>query len=316
MAARNPRKRYLIITTPRSGSNLLVRMLLSQQPRVSHTQYTITLDAIELKRTFSDVDFNSLDDATRRAAHDKLAAMATQLERNFDDAEAADKIGTDKEHAIFINQPEWYYSCHQPNWTIMNGAATTEGAPVPVVPRNATIFTDALLESVTPIFLIRHPALSIPSYGRIGTNTEKLTQCALSHTRTLYEWYKANTSREPIILDASDFMAYPYVLQSLAEFMGLDPDKVIYEWPAATDEERAEQRHVEKVMMVSLSGSTAVLREKIAVGDLDDMAKKWIEEFGEEKGRRIERLVRSEMGEYEYLWSKRYIPDKKVETVS
>ena len=104
-------------------------------------------------------------------------------------------------------------------------------------PLNLTFLPDEFLKTWNPTFLIRHPAMMIPSLYRtcLGnfemngfkrTKKEPLpTELTTKWIRTLYDFYAAHfaeSSLWPIVLDADDRLA-PGALKALRRPLDADP---------------------------------------------------------------------------------------------
>lgn len=59
-------------------------------------------------------------------------------------------------------------------------------------------------------------------------------------------------------------------------------------------------------MLSTISASSGIITGKTWINlDIDTGAKKWKEEFGEQEGENVERLVRAAMPDYEFMKAKR-----------
>ena len=134
----------------------------------------------------------------------------------------------------------------------------------------------------------------------------------LHWSRMIYDWFstqKASLEAHPwpIVLDEDDFIADAKLVREYSKFVGLDESKLKFEWEAVSEEALRNMPRSMKIMGSALLASAGVLkarnpREII----IEDEAKKWRQEFGEERGAALERCVRAAMPDYEYLWSRRF----------
>lgn len=235
---------------------------------------------------------------------------------------AQDKIGFAKEHATFALRPQLKYqsnTLHRPYLPptrpplLLDGKSASSTSPL--------FLPDEFLSGTNLIFLIRHPALMIPSYLRViseGIESISMADATLRWSRMVYDWYcqradeagRLEADPFPIIIDAADFMTDPSILRKLCTLTGLDPEKVAYNWPAATEEQKAGWLPVSVKMERTLHDSEGLVREKVVKEvDLEGEVEKWKGEFGEETAEKMERIVRGEMVHYEYLRGKRLLPD-------
>ncbi|EFE43823.1 hypothetical protein TRV_01397 [Trichophyton verrucosum HKI 0517] len=302
MKAHNPRRFYLI-TYPRTGSNLLVRMLgLDNQPDfVSGDDRGgyIFLPTIKLMTDLG-LRSKSMADWTPN----EIQQVQQSYQECFDEfqeyLEAASlqrRSVIIKEHVHFLVKPtalsELVFGAnntpHDIPWTLQ--IPESYGLEPKQSFLNQTVLPDEFLKTWSPAFLIRHPALAFPSLYRAlweletPANDEEADSLGehcmtLRWTRALYDWYSRNlTATEsyidgritwPIILDADDIMTDPDVVVRFAEIM--------------------------------VQGKTA------GSIDIETEAKKWCLEFGYRAGKRIERLVREAMPDYKFLKSRRLTP--------
>lgn len=186
---------------------------------------------------------------------------------------------------------------------------------------NQTVFPDKWLMSWRPTILIRHPALVFPSLYRTSVDTEgkeaasrdprQASEMTWRWSRNLYDFYRQKYEQEPsvedgpqwpIILDADDLINDPGVVTQYCRIVGLDPDKLKYEWSAASQGDLTKMNPVKRRMLSTLSESTGIVKGKTSAGlDIKEEAKKWKLEFGNQEGQRIETCVRAAMPDYEYL---------------
>lgn len=188
---------------------------------------------------------------------------------------------------------------------------------------NPTVFPSALLESWTPIFLIRHPVLVFPSYcralirlfgGPIPDNDAARARfwdraegaMSFFETRELYDWYTDHydaygEENNAILLDSNDVILHPNIALKVAEATGLDKSKVQQTWSLKENMDPLQQAFLQ-----TLQNSTGIQKDK-ALQHIDSVkeAEKWKVEFGEAGGALIARCVEAAMPDYEYLRTKR-----------
>ncbi|KAL0577223.1 hypothetical protein V5O48_004764 [Marasmius crinis-equi] len=184
---------------------------------------------------------------------------------------------------------------------------TTE-VPIP----NPTFLPDRFLLTLTPIFTIRHPALVLPSYLKAVSaeaspvesafGEEFPTAVSYKNQIQIFDFYKAlNGGEAPVVVDGERLVKNTQaVMKSVCEKLGLDEKNVKYEW---------ESKDVPKFpkTIEAFTGkakrSTGVIQDGMydKPVDIDEHAKKWKEEWGEDVAKRMEELVRGAMKDYEYL---------------
>jgi len=196
---------------------------------------------------------------------------------------------------------------------------------------NLTVFPDEFLHTITPTFLIRHPAVMIPSNFRAARDQAKLVafrrpdstaggpsiiETTMRWNRALFDFYTdyfASIGRPaPMVLDADDIMTSGSTLMpKYARAVGLDPAKIRFAWDKGTGDD-GKLIPIERRMLSTLLDSSAVDKSKIAGQDLDIDAEavKWRDEFGEEGGRKLEGWVRDAMPHYLHMRAKTMLPDE------
>lgn len=196
-------------------------------------------------------------------------------------------------------------------------------------PTNPTLLPDRFLHSVSPIFLIRHPARFIRSYYRAcaachkGNGVRDLhdgfsINATLRWLRLLYDWYAhgndatiANGHEEsgrkspwPIVIESDDYLHEPQILHKLCAAAGLDPKHVRYQWDVTPVAERAKPNgRVDDIFHGALHDSSGLKVPETRDCDIDLGEERWklVEEFGEEVGATLADYVDSAMEDYWYL---------------
>ncbi|RMY76058.1 hypothetical protein D0863_02176 [Hortaea werneckii] len=189
-------------------------------------------------------------------------------------------------------------------------------------PENPTYLPESLLATLTPILLIRHPALTIPSSWRTESKIKNLsiededfyllTTNRWSRDLLTYLLHQSATSdnsswRKPIVIDAYDVVHRTAQLTGkLCGELGLDAAGVQEKWRKLPREEWP-GHSVVVAYTRDLLGSGGVER---GVGkpleenfDIEVETEKWKGEFGEEVGMKLRECVEAEMADYEYLRS-------------
>ena len=252
------------------------------------------------------------------------------------------KIMIAKEHAFwFVNPAAFHqgyngadgvsddFSCLRPRIPDTYGSSKTFS------PKNQTILTDEYLRSWRIALIIRHPALTFPSFyramckitavGFIGTDglqATMITNMTLRWTRMLFDWCleQPDVPAAPLLLDASDVIHNPQAVMRFCELAGLDPNAIQFGWDAtveqkSADNPNAQSANVEKgdmdkvaasIMLSTLHSSSGIVKDKApATVDIPTEAVKWKKEFGEEAAATIENAVWSAMPDYDYLKARR-----------
>ena len=327
-----------LITYPRSASNLLVRMLaLDQQPNIMSRKSSGYFFLNAFRKTYKmENKAKHVNDWTEDERHEMMESFQKcfdELEDHVQAARAEGKFVFVKEHAGFMIEPtaktRFMYgqdSVTELPWTVK--VPGTYGENLTHSSLNETVLPDEFLQKWMPTFLIRHPALALPSlYRTIIDSTEEHRvdselplEMTLHWNRTLYEWYlqyfktlETKTGLEPIwplVLEADDLMTSRDVPIAFCKAVGMDPSKLRFSWAPATQEQLAGYSNdTHRRMLSTLSASAGVVSGKTTEGlDIDLEAKKWKQEFGEEMGDKIEGWVRAAIPDYEFMKARKLRP--------
>ncbi|KAK5624831.1 hypothetical protein RRF57_000547 [Xylaria bambusicola] len=323
----SPKRRYWLLTMPRTASNMLVRILNLDEQGVRPAPFNggyfffpSMVSRLKLYSKGSEWDLEDIE-ATIKRSFDTLQ----------DYLEAAEKNGQKvfvKEHIAFLNDLSLEYE-H------MYGTLPGDSLPRPLPARgfpestrsrlNQTTLPDEFLKTWYPTFLIRHPAMMLSSlyrtaqkdfeiYGNKRANKEPFEfETTMKFVRSLFDFYCnyfGKDSKWPIVLDADDVIMYPELVMKYASLVGLDPEKLIFSWEKASQEDEEKLHGAAKIMLSTINSSTGVDKGKVAGNiDIDREAGKWRTEFGEEGGNKLEKWVRGAMPDYEYLRSRRLTSD-------
>ena len=181
---------------------------------------------------------------------------------------------------------------------------------------NPTMLPTQFLRSVTPNFLIRHPALVFESILRVSGPTmgarvddeEFPVEASLRWLRVLYDWFAklGVSSARPIVLNADEIMTHPTIVQQLCEQLQLDPTGVRFEWapvpPSVIEGQSSYQRHffstIQSSCGVRLDKHSAAQGQRL---DLDVMTATWQEVYAMETVAALRSFVDTAMPDYEYL---------------
>jgi hypothetical protein len=257
-----------------------------------------------------------------QACYDNLVGVAQK-------AKEESKILFNKDHVSFMVNPAahsaYLHGDIQPDLKREMEVKVKQGHLSEHSPLNPTVLPDDFLRSFQPIFLIRHPALLIPSrlrahydtLGRGHSKTELDLIMSLHWQRDLWQFYAEKPTVEfqtnghiqfPIILDADDIITNPELVIGVASAMGLDPDLVKFQWNKVEDDKVGDKKKFR--YWSSMRASTGILKDKAAGASLDISleVKKWEAEFGAETARNIETWVQLAMPHYDYLHVRRLKP--------
>ncbi|KAJ5939996.1 hypothetical protein N7516_000164 [Penicillium verrucosum] len=340
-----PRPPLLILTYPRTASNLLMRMLSfpDQEDTVSvESGGYFFMPVIWKMREWELLDRPSTDwtDADWYCLEEIYTSCAENLEDLLHKAQITGKIAMFKEHTPFMISPAvqsaFVHGTKPPldPWRVKLGSISTviDGKDSQHVLYNGTVLPSEFLRSCVPSFLIRHPALAFPSYYRVTQklhgdkeNMEAMESalmevCTLRWTRHLYDWFLALNSepdqtqkRDPIILDADDILTNPKVLLRFCELVGLDPSKVQFQWNPAAGDQLEKVNPVRLHTRSTLYASSGIVTGKTFQGlTIDGELCKWKIEFGERVATKLHRWIVDAMPDYDYLAQRRLKIDEET----
>ncbi|KAE8355391.1 hypothetical protein BDV28DRAFT_45475 [Aspergillus coremiiformis] len=248
-------RRLLLVSYPRTASNLLVKILaLPNQPDVLANDYGGYFFMDVFTCGSKDGRANKPADQWTKEECDKVRAAfqacLDEIERYSARAEKENKMLFTKEHAFWLYNPMAFGRMMYGT----NGAYDSRfhlqfpeiyGPSQTYSPTNETIFSDEYLRTWRLAFLIRHPALVFPSFYRamIKLMSANILQkdelrsvleanMSLKWTRMLYDWGMENNDAKytPLLLDAHDVIHNPRVVARFCELVGLDPHKLQFEW--------------------------------------------------------------------------------------
>lgn len=338
-------RRTLLVTYPRTASNLLVRMLSleEQENAISNEKGGYFFWDSFIKGRTTNSTYTPIESWTPQQTEEMQQIFQhdfNRLESTSNLAESQGKVFFAKEHVQWFTDPAAIsdYLSHKDSRTpspvnikIPNPYGTPQGFSA----NNLSIFPDHYLETWRLTFLIRHPALAFPSFYRAMRELQK-EEFAQTHeicplmelnatlrwSRHLYDWCYQHQEEPikgcdrdiqyPLVLDAQDIAHHPAVLAKYCKLIGLNPAHLKSEWNVPDQkiqkgvEDRTGHKSPEAVMKFTLDNSSHVLKDKTpAIVDIGLERRGWDREFGISIGEQMEKWVREAMPDYTYLRAKR-----------
>ncbi|KAL0569868.1 hypothetical protein V5O48_012087 [Marasmius crinis-equi] len=176
---------------------------------------------------------------------------------------------------------------------------------------NPMVLPDSFLTTVTPILVIRPPVRVITSGMRVilneygcGMDEPGVYQtCTFKWTRILFEYYRAR-GITPIVVDGDELARdTESQMSKLCSLIGVDGSKIRYEWKPKASYIKMDETMQEQVYLKVLYESTGVIKDedKLKPPNLDDEARSWVNEWGEDVARKLKSLAEKAMEDYEYL---------------
>ncbi|KAJ5735479.1 uncharacterized protein N7483_000604 [Penicillium malachiteum] len=250
-------RRLILISVPRTASNLLLKILIiSKQPNLlSSPKEGYFFYSAFLESTVASGDATrSADQWTEEQKHhirNSYQKCIESLEEYSSRAIENNKRMFTKEHSSWLFSPATIQKrvtgIHNDEFFKAFRVDTPEkyGPTKTYSPSNETIFSDEYLRSWQMAFIIRHPALAWPSVYRslmkmsefgimaqdsvIGTS---FTHMDMRWTRLLYDWcLEQPDTPAPPLLDAHDLIHNPEIVLEFCERTGLDKNALQFEWP-------------------------------------------------------------------------------------
>ncbi|KAK4148672.1 hypothetical protein C8A00DRAFT_47526 [Chaetomidium leptoderma] len=331
------RQRVLLVSAPRTASNLLLKVLnIHNQPNVLtseeggyffHKAFVVATREINQFKPFSE-----WTDAEKGQIRDAYQQCLDLIEEYSARAQADNKIMFAKEHAIsFLNPAK---TQGQPGDTTESSTSrlnfpATYGPELTFSPHNQTWLPDEYLRTWRLAFIIRHPALAFPSLYRALVKLTKLgalnedgmkgagmANMSLGWTRKLFDWSLEQSGGKtvPLVIDGNDVILNPGAVVRFCEAAGLDTGALQFDWTGESDKKKEPtpgtwagvDEQAARVMLSTLEASKGIVKDKApATVDIKAEADKWRAEFGDEAAGAIEKAVLDAMPDYEYLKERR-----------
>lgn len=126
----------------------------------------------------------------------------------------------------------------------------------------------------------------------------------------LYNFYKSK-GFEPVVVDADDFMTSKDFVCQLSGKLGLDPEKIKFEWEAVGEKEKEGIHPMQFASQKTLFESSGVEAGKAGKNlDLANEAEKWEGEFGDDAGL-VREMIGLAEGHYQWLYERRWKGDAR-----
>ncbi|KAJ5094160.1 hypothetical protein N7456_010021 [Penicillium angulare] len=250
-------RRILLISIPRTASNLLLKILnIPKQPNLlTSPKGGYFFYPAFLENAAAGLQFEKPGDQwtkeEKNKAQESFQKCLDSLEEWSTKANDENQVMFSKEHAYWMFSPaalqehntgvhdEEFFKSFRVNTPEKYSETKTYSAS------NQTIFSDEYLQSWKMAFIIRHPALAWPSMYRAmlklhavgmidedGVKGSSFTHMTMKWTRMLYDWCleQPDAPVAPPVIDAHDLIHHPEVVLQLCDQLGLDKNVVQFEW--------------------------------------------------------------------------------------
>jgi hypothetical protein len=252
----NGSNRLLLISVPRTASNLLLKILnIPKQPNVItspkggyffYDAFMTTGKDGRLNKPLSEWTAND-----KTEVRDAFQHAVDDLEEYSAKARAENKTMFAKEHAFWFVNPGFFSSMthgavdDQDLQSFEVSMPETYGSSRTFSPNNKTVLPDEYLRTWQLAFIIRHPALAWPSLYRAmekmskagfldddGLKGVKISNMSLQWTRKLFDWCleQPDAPITPLVIDANDVIHNPGAVIKFCERAGLDTASMQFEW--------------------------------------------------------------------------------------
>ncbi|KAF7718835.1 Uncharacterized protein PECH_005833 [Penicillium ucsense] len=333
-----PPKRLLLLSVPRTASNLFLKVL---NPGA---QPALKTNAFSGYFFYPVLSTAALEGLTSKEAKDWTPQERQRYlglcQESFDNLEGLSQEATKENKSIFTKEHVTWLIDPAMLFTLQTGSVRSE-TPMRInvseeygssrTYTQPSILPDEYLRTWQFAFTIRHPALAWPSLYRAikrageeggfvdedGARGASLSNMTFGWTRIMYDWCVAQPDvPTPPIIDAHDLIHTPEVALKFCEQTGLDKTCLQFEWSkdgkkksdhwGDLDKNRPDRmdahRQAANILLGTLEASTGLMKDRTpAHVDIEAEHAKWEVEFGKEMAGLIEKAVRNSMGDYEYL---------------
>lgn len=259
--AMNQPKRIFIFDSPRTRSQLFNKVF-ARHPQLSQVFHPFyKAGGLGPERLTARFQQCQAADDVQLAMTQKPDMDVETFDKAFQDlvAQAQENEWEGMGQSLWIK--EHVFNCVNPEVIV---ALAKDPASKPEPGKNITNMSDEFLDSLTPVFLIRHPALMTPSWYR----AQKLTLredvrdesfrvfSSLRWARLLFDHFCARAGEVPLLLDGEQMVAHPEaVIHYLCDRLDLDRAYAKFRWNVVSEEKQASldlmQRHFFRDLMSS-----------------------------------------------------------------
>jgi hypothetical protein len=252
----NDPNRLLLISVPRTASNLLLKVLnIRNQPNVitspkgGYFFYDAFMTAGKDGRLNKPLSEWTTTEKTQ--VRDAFQLGLGDLEEYSTKARGENKIMFAKEHAFWFLNPGFFSNMNhgvaddQDLKTFQVSMPESYGSSHTFSANNKTVLPDEYLRTWQLAFVIRHPALAWPSMYRAmqkmskagyldddGVKGVSITNMSMQWTRKLFDWCleQPDAPVTPLVIDANDVIHNPGAVIKFCERAGLDTGSMQFEW--------------------------------------------------------------------------------------
>lgn len=269
VAGTSPPRRLLLLSVPRTASNLLVKILnIHNQSNVltnDKTGYFFYPAFISTSRDpqLKNKPLDHWTDSQKSEVRAVFQQGLDSLEEYSARAQKENKIMFAKEHIFWILNPAAIdkmqrgvgTSHHFESFRLRIPETYGSVSSQTFSSLNETVLPDEYLRTWQLAFIIRHPALAWPSMYRSNLKISKagfidddgvmdasLINMSLHWTRILYDWSleQPDVQAPPLVMDAQDVIHNPQAVMRFCERAGLDTRAMQFEWSEDTENKKSD----------------------------------------------------------------------------
>ncbi|KAL8953816.1 MAG: hypothetical protein Q9222_000325 [Ikaeria aurantiellina] len=320
---------------PRTASNVLAKQFRSH-PQLAHKEYPFYNAYLHGPERLNYMIEESHQQGTESATYQKAF---NDLQQSVSAIAKEGKHTWIKEHMSFILDPTVAATkfprsdghaplpCPKVVDQAADGMLEEGGYPnsgVSVKRTNPSILPDAFMRTLSPIFQIRHPAISIPSYYRAGMKAAGELQIlsdgfsnptSYAWDRVMFDWYceHAYPQRKevprghkswPLIVEGEDLVNdNERTVSAICSLANIDVAGVAKEWQPVSDEVKQKQTADIKNYLSTLQDSKGVIKSGRDPNEvsIEEEHKKWEQEFGADIAGQLKHAVQATMDDYLFL---------------
>ena len=176
---------------------------------------------------------------------------------------------------------------------------------------NPTVIPDAVFDTLTPIFIIRHPVFSVPSNYSSLLETSAIRPgdedwdliTGIGIQRHLFDFFRRRDSQPPLVIDGDDTVwKTPEIGKKVCEALRIGTSGISDQWQAVPEDQRSKDPLLRHFLQVS-DNSTGIVRTTDAPPDnnLERECEKWIESYGSDVAKLLKQRVEENMPHYDYM---------------
>ena len=306
-SSENPNPSIFIFDSTRLRSHLFFRYLSTsaQVTPILHPYLSAAMfgpDHISKYMRHSEMRQKELDvDLAPLMGEDTYQSSSEGLSRSVKTAHEAGRVPMANEH---------WFNCFRIELVL--GLIRGEVQKPEQLGRNPTHIPDELFDSLTPIILIRHPALAIRSIYRDALQITKQRPgdedfdgiCMNRPLRVLFDYFRAR-GREPVVVDAEDILwrTGEMTRNLCAGIKGITPESLSDRWEPTSPAEMERMNPLVVMLTKNILESSGIERPSRmpAEPSIEAAFQEWRQQYGDEVAAYLKRLAEDNMPHYEYL---------------